>query len=124
MSFKSHNHKGNSRRRERHEDQEQLSGARFKGHQRHGVTNNRRETDGFYDFESTTLDTISEDENSAHSRKFREGFAETEEYPQSVVEQVERARIQNSVQLRGTARGENYHQDIARNFEIYPFYLH
>ena len=117
MSFKSHNHKGNSRRRERHEDQEQLSGATFKGHKRHGVTKSRRETDGYYDFESTTLDTISEDEDSAHSRKFREVFAETEEYPQSVVEQVERARIQNSVQLRGTARVEKYHQDIARNFE-------
>ena len=69
MSFKSHNHKGNSRRRERHEDQEQLSGATFKGHKKHGVTKSHGETDGYYDFESTTLDTVSEDEDSIQSRR-------------------------------------------------------
>ena len=117
MSHRSHIRKGHARRHERPEVQDQLCGSTLRRHKKHGNTESLGETEG-YDFESTTLDTVSGDEESIHSRKFREVFAETEEYPQSVADQVEQARSQNLVQLHCTARMDGFHQDITHNVEF------
>ena len=117
MSYQSYNRKGHSRRRERSEDQDQLSGAIHGGHQKHGNTESLGKTEG-YNVESTTLDTVSEYENSIQPRKFSEVVAETEAYPPSVANQMERARSQNLVQLHCTARMNGFHQDITYKVEF------
>ena len=108
MSYQSYNRKGHSRRRERSEDQDQLSGAILRGHKKHGDTESLGKTEG-HNVESTTLDTVSEYENSIQPRKFSEVVAETEAYPPSVADQMEQASSRNLVQLLCTARMDGSH---------------
>ena len=117
MSDHSYNRKGHSRRRERSEDQDQLSGAIPKGHEKHGNTESLGKVKG-YDVKSTTFNTVSEYESSIQPRKFPEVVAETEAYPPSVADQGEQARSQNLVQLHCTARMDGFHQDITYNVEF------
>ena len=109
MSYQSHNRKGHSRRREGSENRDQLSGTIPRGHKKHGNAESLGKPEG-YNFETTTLDTVSEDEDSIQSRKFLEIFGETDAYPPSVIDQVEQARSQNFVQLH--CNTDSYRQDI------------
>ena len=106
MSYQSYNRKGYSRRREGSENRDQLSGTIPRGHKKHGNAESLGKPEG-YNFKTTTLDSVSEDEDPIRSRKFLEifgetdleVFGETDAYPPSVIDQVERARSQNFIQL-------------------------
>ena len=117
MSHQSHNRKGHSLRREKSENRDQLSGTIPRGHRKHGNTESLGKTEG-YNVESTTLNTVGKYEDSVQPSKFLEVVAETEAYPPSVADQMERARSQNLVQLHCTARMDGFHQDLTYKVEF------
>ena len=122
MSYQSHSRKGHSLRREKSVNRDQLSGTIPRGHRKHGNTESLGKPEG-YNFKTTTLDSVSEEEDQIRSRKFLEifgetdleVFGETDAYPPSVIDQVERARSQNFIQLHRNT--DSYRQDINHDVE-------
>ena len=117
MSYQSDNRKGQSRHRERSKDQEHLNATSPTGHKKRGDTESLG-TRNCHNVKSTTLDTVGEYEDSIQPSKFSEVVAETEAYPPSVADQMERARSQNLVQLHCTARMDGFHQDLTYKVEF------
>ena len=117
MSYQSENRRGQSRRRERSKEQDHLNATSPTGHKKRGDTESLA-TGNCHNVESTTLNTVGKYEDSVQPSKFLEVVAETEAYPPSVANQMERARSQNLVQLHCTARMDGFHQDLTYKVEF------